>query len=60
MSDGGERCVSPHPSPANEYGNYSRRGDPRLEDETYLRNLIETLLKKDSPNTSPKKATASR
>jgi peroxiredoxin len=37
-----------------------RRGDPKLEDETYLRELISGLLKEEFPATSAKKRAAAR
>jgi peroxiredoxin len=35
-----------------------RRGDPKLEDESYLRNLLDGLLKEESPTTPAKKSAA--
>jgi hypothetical protein len=37
-----------------------RRGDPKLEDESYLRDLIDGLLKEDLPTNSAKKRAAPR
>jgi peroxiredoxin len=37
-----------------------RRGDPKLEDESYLRDLIDGLLREDFPTNSAKKRAAPR